>query len=93
MSARAFFAPDLASSIPTSGYELDKSWTSAGPFGICFGRSVGGGGQDRTADLGVMKMPISNTTNYLYALRGRQATPKYMLDGSIAGAITGEDHG
>ena len=32
------------------------------------GYAFGGGGQDRIADLGVMKTPISNTVNYLHAV-------------------------
>ena len=36
-----------------------------------------------------MKTPISNTINCLHAVVGRQNTPKYALDGSFAGAITG----
>ena len=40
-------------------------------------RGSGGGGQDRTADLQVMKTPISNTINYLHAVQVRQNTPKY----------------
>ena len=39
---------------------------------------LGGGGQDRIADLRVMKTPITNTINYLHAVKGRQNTPKYM---------------
>ena len=42
-------------------------------FWIC-----GGGGQDRTADLRVMKTPISNTINYLHAAVDHQNTPKYV---------------
>ena len=38
----------------------------------------GGGGQDRTADLRVMKTPISNTINYLRVVQDRQNTPKYV---------------
>jgi hypothetical protein len=32
----------------------------------------GGGGQDRTADLGVMKTLKTNTISYLHALQGRR---------------------
>jgi hypothetical protein len=39
---------------------------------------IGGGGQDRTVDLRVIKTPISNTINDLHAVVGRKNTPKYV---------------
>jgi integrase len=38
----------------------------------------GGGGQDRTADLRVMKTPASNTSNYLHNAGNRLNTRKYV---------------
>ena len=39
---------------------------------------IGGGGQDRTADLRVMKTPITYTINYLHVLQDRLNTVKYV---------------
>ena len=46
---------------------------------------IGGGGQDRTADLRVMKAPISNAFNYLEVFEAPLKPTKYVGNGPITG--------